>query len=250
MYLDEDYGGNGRYLVLTGIIVPVSVWGPLNKDIDKLKEDIFKNKMFNLKNVRKNRYDKEKVWLKLPKEKQDDFNKKFYKIINGHNISIISALIDKESMKDPKNRGLHFYLAYGFLIQRYEYYLNEKKMLGIVIMDRNKNKEVADLFFTQRKFLDEGIPIRKRKHVFKVGSQEIELEDYEKRKVHNIFENLLFMDDKYSNSLQIVDTVCAAISWKFNRNISTYYDKIESKIKRSKDGKILGFGLKFFPKPP
>lgn len=247
MYIDESWDRHDEYVVLSGLIIPVNVWKNFETKIRRIKEDFFDTPNFNLKAVRRNKHDKDKTWEKLLDDKKKEFNEKFYEIIKESDITIISALIEKKKMEDPKNKELFFYLAYGFIIQRYQYFLQENKTHGIIVMDQAKNEEIKNLFFVHRGFLKDGVPFRRKDLLLRIGNREIELKDYERHSLNNILENLIFMNDEYSNCLQVVDMICAAISGKFNRNIDIFFNKIEGKIRKSKDGKMQGYGLKIFP---
>ena len=252
MYIDESWDRNDKYLVLSGLIVPFFVWNKLDDNIRKMKEEFFGSDEFNLKDIRRKKYDKSKVWEKLPEPKKREFNARFYRFIQSMPIAIMSVLIEKDKLGTNDNKSEFFRLAYSFLIQRYQYHLQENDAFGIVVMDKSGNKEIKDLFHHHRKLKREGVPYKVKEiesDDFDITS--IPVKGYEKHNIDNIIKNLIFIDDNYSNCLQIVDMICAAVSGKYNRNTDIYFKRIESKFRRrAEDGEVMGYGLKFFPKAP
>lgn len=247
IYIDESYDSNSNYIIMVGFIVPFEKWKLLNNKIEQLKLKYFLNPFMNLKEIRRKNYDKNKHWESLSNEKKEEFNKEFYSIISEKDYTIITGIINKEKM-NKKNKELLFRLCYGFIIQRYQYFLSEHKLYGIVIMDIAKaSKEIQDLYLIHKNFMREGIPTEREDTTLKIKSEEILIKGYKKQAISNICENLIFLNDKEHNQLQITDMIAAAMSAKFNRNDDRWYKKIEEIIRKSKDGKIKGYGIKFFP---
>jgi len=248
IYLDESYEKSSEYVIMVGFIAPLEKWKILNDEINQLKIKYFKDPYYNLKKIRRNKYDKEKIWDSLTQQQKDEFNNEFYEIITKEDYTIIASVIDKEKMEN-KTKELIFHLNYSFIIQRYEYFLSEHNSYGLAIMDEaDASVEVRDLLHSHEGFLKEGVSVKREDIQFKLGTNEIYLKDYKKRQLNHICENLTFQDDEDNNMLQITDMIAAAMFAKFNRSSDVWYNKIEKIIRHNSDGKIEGWGLKVFPK--
>ncbi len=236
---------------MAGFIIPLTKWSVLNKEIKDLKEKYFKNEYMNLKDIRRNKYDENQYWNSLTSEQKEEFNKEFYEIISRKDYTILAGIINKEGMED-KSKELQFYLSYSFILQRFEYFLDENDSQGIIIMDSAEaSKEINELYDKHKRFLREGVPTKRKDLTLKVGGNEFSFKDYERRKITRVCENLLFLNDDDTNMLQIVDMISSAMFAKFNRKIDVWFNKIKSNIRaRKSDGLMLGYGLKFFPELP
>jgi len=246
MYIDESYGSKSKYVVLSGYIIKDSDWRSIDNSIRKLKKDLFDDESYNLKNIRRNKHEKNKLWQNLSDVKKQEFNTRFYEIIKN-NATLITTLINKENM-DYKNKPFYFQLAYSFLLQRFQYFLQEKSQNGFVVMDQAEcSEEVKGLYSYHSSLLQEGIPIKPTTIQLKIGDATVSLKDYVRQKVNYIFENVFFDDDETNNMLQIADMVAAGISSKYNHGTDRYFKLIEPILRKSKEGKVEGYGLKIFP---
>ena len=222
LYIDESHDKRDKHIVMAGFGMPITNWKSINFQIQQLKTKYFLNPSLNLKAIRRRKYEDNRMWESLSNEQKENFNQEFYNLICKSNHVVLAALINKEKMNN-KNKELLFYLAYGFIIQRYQYFLSEKASFGCIIMDAaESSSEINRLYVVHRKFLSEGVPVMRDDIILKVGGVAHELKDYKKLSLNNIYENLIFLDDKDNNMLQIVDMVAAAISGKFNRNKITF----------------------------
>ncbi len=254
MYVDETYERTTRYIVLSGFIVDINDWHKINLQLNKLKIKYFGIDSINIKEIRRRRYSElfknllGKISLEEIKNKVKSFFEEFFQILlNNYKFTIISALIDKEKMND-KNKNLLFYLAYSFIIERYEYVLDENKSVGIVIMDSaESNEEIRNLYYVHKAFLRDGVPVKREDLKLIVKGEEFSFKNYKKRKLYRVSENLIFFNDEDCQLLQIADMVCYAISLKYNKHQDYWYEKILPYIRKSKNGIILGYGLKIFP---
>ena len=220
---------------MAGFSVPLSKWKEINRKIIRVKNNFFPdNPNINLKRIRRNKYDGDKSWENLSKERQDEFNSEIFNIICEKGNVIIASLIDKSKMNE-KNKELSFYLSYSFIVERFQYFLEDIREEGIIIIDKAENsQEIKKLFNNHKDFLKNGVPVKGR---FLKSRKEI----------NNICENMIFLDDNDTNLLQLVDIIASAINGKYNRNGDSWFNRISSVIRKSKDGKIEGYGLKIFP---
>lgn len=250
MYVDESYDRKSNYTIMAGFIVPLSKWKELNFKIRDLKLNYFKESNINLKALRRKKYDKHKLWGSLTKEEKIQFNKEFYNIISQEDYVIIAGIIDKNKMKD-KDKNLLFYLCYSFILERFEYFLDDKKSYGLVVMDyAEASKEIKSLQRTHKEALESGIRVRRKDLTLKISDKEYSFKGYKRRQINNVCEQIIFLNDNYNHILQVVDMIAAAIFAKFNRKTDNWFEKIRQVIRTSGDGKILGYGLKFFPEKP
>jgi len=219
----------------------------LDEGIIQLKIKFFSNSDMNLKAIRRKNYDDNKLWQRLSKKEKQEFNNEFYNLICKSNNLILAGIINKEKM-DNRNKELLFYLAYGFIIQRYQYFLSEKREYGCIVMDiAESSEEIKNLYNSHKKFLKEGVPVKREDLILKTGKKEIAIKDYKKLPLKNICENLIFLNDTDNNMLQVVDMITAAMFAKYNRSCDIWFNKIKSIIRSDSEGNIEGYGIKFFP---
>lgn len=250
IYIDETYDSKSKYIVMAGFIIPLNRWNITNQGIINLKAKYFSNYLINLKSIRRKNYDKSGVhetWEKLEPKQKEEFNEEFYNLVCNENNCFICSLIDKEKM-EKKGKERFFWLAYSFILQRYEYFLSEKKSCGIVIMDiAETSQEIKNLYSSHKECLSLGLPVQRRDMVLKVGNTETKLKDYERMPLKHICENLSFQQDNDNNMLQIVDMLAYGISGKYNFNQDRWFKKIEKIIRKNSNGKMEGYGIKIFP---
>ena len=249
MYIDEVYDRNDKYVVLTAFIVHDEDWKFFDDGINSIKNTYFGSTDFNLKFMRRYKEDEQKRWDSLNKIKKPNLQKKLGSILAHEKCTYMTALIDRHEM-EKKNKEYWFKLAYGFLVQRFYYFVSAAGETGMVIMDNaDSSQEVKALFKTHREILYKGIPYKAFSRRMRLNGKVIGItRDVRRHKKHSIIENLIFLDDNESNHLQIADLACSAVAQKFNRNRPQYFDKISSRF-HNRGGELQGYGLKIFPKP-
>jgi len=247
LYIDETYERKAKYLILGGLIINEAHWIELNKNIKELKLKYFKNDSVNLRDIRRKNYDKNENYLSLDADRKKEFDNELYSLLSLPHFTYVASLINTKKMERSKRRFI-FQLAYSFLIERFQYFLQENKERGIIIMDESKSTEIKSLFDYHKSCLEKGVPNKAVFSEVKHGEDTFQVKSYEYMEIPHIVEHLFFLDDKHSNHIQIADMVCSAISGKFNRKRDFYYKKIEQNIRKDpKTGKMEGYGLKFFP---
>lgn len=249
-YIDESYDNNGRYTVLAGVIVPHNKWKILNDKIKNLKKEYFNDQNFNLKFIRRNNYHKEgKKWKKLSTQQKSDFNDKFFSILDD-GITLIVSVIDKDKMR-RKDKNKIFKLAYSFLLERFEYFLDEfPDTYGMVVYDKAKSsKEVTCLSDLHRQIMEEGVTVDNHTIIDNPdGTITPDYENKKRRPINNIIENMSFQSDNYNNFIQIADMAASAFSSEYNRKITKYSAKYKTLLRKNDKGNVTGFGIKIFPK--
>lgn len=245
IYIDESYDRNSKYLVMAGCITPHNSWKSMDEGIRRLKTNYLDNPYVNMKKIRRSKH-----------EMKERFFEGFYSLLNKSNFLVVASLINKEKMGSQR-KELNFKLAYSFLLERYEHFLEDSGQdnFGIVIMDRAKNSaEINQLVSFHDDILKDGIIVAKKRipkdadDKSKVVKLKDILDKYKRKPVKRIIESLIFQDDTNNNFLQAADCISSAISQKFNRNNDRYYEQIEGIIRRDPEtGMINGYGIKIFP---
>ena len=249
LYMDETYDDGQRYLIIASFICPASLWREINKGIYDLKEKYFGQKEFNLKAIRtSNKIDRgiRSKWNELGSKKQEKFRSELAGVVTKPSCCIIASLIDKDKMVN-KDRELQFELAHSFIMQRFDYFLQEHNGYGVMIMDEAVSSPVVTKLSDRHKgILQNGLPV---KYLVKFGRNKIPAVIQTNQPTQRVVENLIFQDDNDSNFIQVADLVAAAISQKYNNGNDTYYRLYESIIRRNPENnkETVGYGLKIFP---
>lgn len=248
MYIDESYDTNAPYIALAGVIVPDDKWHYVNRSLNNLKRSYFGDDKFNLKAIRRNKYDEEGRWSKLTPQEKLHFNVLFHSILNN-GIVLMVSLIDKSKM-NKKDKADLFKLAYSFLVQRFEYHLSSSSdSYGSVIVDEaDTSQEVRKLWNAHREIMELGVITKGTTTTNNPdGTISISFNTPTRLPITRIIDNLTFQRDDFSNYLQIADLVASAFSVEYNRNIGKFSSPYKSLLRHKKDGTVLGYGLKIFP---
>ncbi len=249
MYVDESYDKDSPYIALVGVIVRNDKWQGLNQSVRDLKVEMFGDPNFNLKKIRRKKYDKDKSWEKLSQIDRDYFDYAFDNMLKD-NITVLAALINRMKMNN-KDNDFHFKLAYSFLIERYEYFLEDfDNSYGAVIMDKAENSsEVKGLKALHDEILTDGVIVGKEEIKLRNPSESAELgyNGVRYKPVSRIVENLTYQRDDDNNFLQIADLIASAFSYDYNKNKERFSSRFMPLLRKSKSGDVKGYGLKEFP---
>lgn len=151
-------------------------------------------------------------------------------------VIIIDKKKHKVTYKDPKNP---YELAFQFLFERVEGFLNDKNQYGLILIDLNKREEDAQKNTAAQLILQGSHGISWRNFYGQV---------YEWRLPINKIIELHFGDSRYSIGLQIADFV-ARISYSYLKNgrNPNYpgWSYIEQRLYKYPNH--IGWGLKIFP---
>jgi len=165
-------------------------------------------------------------------EKRRVFAKDFFSLIKKVRGSrIITVIVKKGKLYKRRQVGFStidlYAEAYSVLLERFEYYLEDKRDLGLVIHDFTSN-------------FDETEKMRRvGRKIIKNGTRWA--------KMTNLFETFLFVPSEQSIGVQAADFIVGAVSRWQNAKDEQYLKIIKDKFLRNKKGKIEGAGLKFFP---
>lgn len=249
MYVDESYDKESPYVALVGVIVGNDKWQGLNQSIKDLKVETFGDPNFNLKRIRRRKYDKDKSWEKLSEIDRDYFDYTLDNILED-NITVLAALIDRTKMNN-KDNDFHFKLAYSFLVERYEYFLEDfDSSYGAVIMDKaESSSEVKGLKALHSEILNDGVIVGKDEIMLGIPSKSIEMRFSRVRykPTSRIVENLTYQRDEDNNFLQIADLIASAFSYDYKKNTQRFSSRFIPLLRKNKSGIVKGYGLKEFP---
>lgn len=250
MYFDESYDEKNPYIVLGGVIVSFNKWYEINNKMKDLKKNYFNDENYNLKNVRRYKHLKKDgtkdKWSSLTKDKKEQYNKDYFEII-GKDICLIVSLIEKSQM-NLKERPELFKLAYSFLIERYEYFLDDiGDVQGIVIADKAEGVgDMKNIVSLHEDILKNGLTVSKTKPKGRSA-----LYDEKKREsvrpIKNIIEKLFQESDDSNNFIQIADLVAAAFASEYNKKNKKYSSQYMSLLRKATNGEVDGYGIKLFP---
>ena len=224
--------GATKFLIVGGVILSEKNWLTLKDEIIGLKKQ-YKIKLKQELKWAHLRSPKRGISLEhLDFEKRKEFAKDLLEIIQKlRRLKILTIIVNKEKLYQKRQTGFSTFNlyteAYSILLERFEYYLEDKDDLGLVVHDFTSN-------------FDETEKMRR------VGRRIIE-KGTRWAKMSNLFETFLFVPSEQSIGVQAADFVVGAVSRWVNAKDDQYFKIIKSKFLRNKRGKIEGAGLKFFP---
>lgn len=246
MYIDESGDtipisqGGKKFLVLTGCII-------FEDDIPKIEESLrrIKTKFFQDPNVeiKSNflRYAnpdlKESSPIKLnDREKYNELEADMTKFLKEIPVILYSVVIDKAAYWAQYPSQNPYDVAYTFLLERFQKYLEKEKAYGICIIDPREGQvekhyigQELDRLHNKMRWEPSGILT----------------------KCPNIIERLLFSTSDKTVGIQIADLYCYPVFhiFEYNKKQGDYWRFDELSLpKLYKKGDVLeGFGLKFFP---
>lgn len=240
-YIDDsgqiDYNPNAsEYFVYNALGFDSHNWNRINQQIVKLKQSIFKTPNAELLELKSN-------WIRIPKER----DKRWYlgkltelelkKLSNGlldiiinNEITLIAAVINKNNML--KEYGQNAYppniYAMELLLERISLFMNKNHndKQAIIIADKCSNNIEG--------LLNKNHIEHRNKH----GG-------YTWKNLSIIIENLLFVDSKYSNFIQLTD-ICAYNVFRAFKDKNPNYEffrKILPKYDKNEQNCVLNYGI-------
>lgn len=207
----------------------------------KAEIDAFKIRYFSTSEVILHSRDIRKCQMPFNILLNSNTKNKFYQDINNLisnlPITILASVILKKEFKDQYHDPSNPYnLSLQFLMERFLYYLDEVKDIGYISVESRDPKSNADLLsaFT---------------HVINNGSSGNTHNLPAERFQQKIQKMVFVTKQQNENGHQLADLVAYPIA-KFGLNqykSNLSFDIIKSKL-RSTNGRIMGYGLKIFPK--
>lgn len=246
LYIDESGDtiplsqGGKKFLVLTGCVVNEIDIRQVEDDFRQIKIKYYQNPEVEFKSnfLRYANPDLEASSpLKLnSREKYNELEDEVTKFLNKIPIILYSIVIDKKSYWEQYPSQNPYDIAYVFLLERFQRYLVEQKGLGICIIDPREGQ-------VEKTFIGQELDRIHNKMRWEDGIVW--------NKCPNVVERLLFSTSDKTVGIQLADLYCYPIFnvFEYNKKLGEYwrFDEISHQRLYKKDGKLDGFGLKFFP---
>jgi len=205
IFIDEseyNYKKRKEYFVLSGIVVDEEKLLELEEEIRELKE---KNGIQNLKELRKT--------ITVQQENKLKFTKKIVDLLKKNNCKNISIIFGDLGY----NYDEDYFGAITFIIERFCIKLRKEHQIGMIICDSLPSKICKNVSSKLRKYLlKEKLNIRGiSKGYFK----------------EHIYPAILFLDDDYSEMLQVTDLICTSLQ----SSLKEFYKYNDFHIKGNED---------------
>ena len=159
-----------------------------------------------------------------------------YDTINKMTCTTIAIVIDKN--KFVKRHHPTEILEYGYmlLVERFDNFLRENNNKGVIKIDKSTQPNEVKLNSKDSDILKLINQVRKHGTRFQ-------------RSAKDIIEEPDFLHSFTRKGLQVADSIAYCTSRKHNSiDFDVYWNLIYSKFRKSKTGKVLGYGLVYYPK--
>ncbi|PJC80529.1 hypothetical protein CO009_01730 [Candidatus Shapirobacteria bacterium CG_4_8_14_3_um_filter_35_11] len=246
LYIDESGDtiplsqGGKKYLVLTGCVIHEKDIHQIESSLRQIKSKYYQNPEIEFKSnfLRYANPDlNASSILKLnSREKYNELEADMTKYLNKIPTTVYSIVIDKKSYWEQYPSQNPYDIAYVFLLERFQKYLEEKDGLGICIIDPREGQ-------VEKTFIGLDLDKIHNKMRWEDGSVW--------KKCLNIVERLLFSTSDKTVGIQIADLYCYPIYhvFEYDKTKEEYwrFNEISYQKLYKKNGKIDGVGLKYFP---
>ncbi len=247
-YIDDsgqiDYGKKAsKYFVYNALGIESSDWHNINQQVVELKLNTFKTPNAELLEVKSN-------WLRIPKEREErwylkklnsgelkNFSQGLFDIILQNNITLIACVIDKNKMLEKYQQNAYEPNVYAIelLLERISLFMNNNHpdKQAVIVADKCSNEIEAML---------------NKNHVIRRNHG-----GYTWKNLSSIIENLIFVDSKYSNFIQLTDLCAYNIfhAFEYNKPGYEFFRKILPKYYCINNGLykgcILSYGIVYKP---
>jgi len=221
-----------RYWVLAAVIVHEAQWRNISSELNSLK------KRFRIAGEVKWRYfgpqnsDAENSVAHLDQDARNSFRRQMYEILTKRNsikimYSVCSVAAAYEKPWVNTQDDLYFE-TYKPLSERFQYFLQDISreigavQLGIVVADHQGRKQDDSLRHEHHRMVREDIMFTS---------------DFK-----NYVETIFLTPSHQSVGIQFADMVAGAINRRYMSEDRTFYDMIQGSLRRSVDGRLIGFG--------
>lgn len=247
MYIDESGDtapisqGGKKFLSLTGGIIFEEDLPVVEENLRKIKTKYFHNPDIEIKSnfLRYANPDlKESSPIKLnDRAKYDELEADMTKFLKDIPITLYSVVIDKAAYWAQYPSQSPYDIAYVFLLERLQKYLESVKAYGICIIDPREGQ-------VEKNFI--GQDLDRLHNKMRHDPSGI------LNKCPNIVERLLFSTSDKTVGIQIADLYCYPIFhiFEYDKQKGEYwrFDELSlKKLYKNSGGIFDGFGLKFFP---
>ncbi len=245
MYIDESgdtiplSSAGKKFLVLTGCIIREEDIQDIEKSLRDIKQKYYQNPDIEIKSnfLRYATPDlSESSLLKLnSKQKYDELEADVNEFLKSIPVVLLSVVINKEKYWEQFPAQNPYDVAYIFLLERFQKYLDEKKGLGICIIDPREGQ-------VEKHFMGEELD--------RIHNRMRWEESEHWTKCPRVIEKLLFSQSDKTIGIQIADLYCYPIFNVFeygNKKYWRYNEQSLPKFHRSPNEVLEGWGLKVFP---
>ena len=235
MYVDDsgvpDLNDNSPFYVISGVIIHESDMTKMKNMVDEFKDRNFKSNYVNAEIHTHDIYKSRKEFDGITLQEKYDLLNKLYELINNLPITVISVGIDKKRAKNEMPHWDVFKAAWTFLIERFDSFIDDN--------DDSTNKGIIRIDKSCK--IQESTTMELVNNLRKNGSYY--------QKIKHIIEEPQFLDSHRRRGLQLADVTayCTVRNLTQSTKFQPYWNIVESKLRRSRSGQILGYGLKIFP---
>lgn len=221
----------GKYFVLAGMVVKADNILALEKTLKKIK---FKHGIFpDIEFKWSDRYSD----IGLDYEQYCSFREAMFETINSFSETIVAAVLDKEESYKLEYINDHndiYKHALYFIMERIHNWYNDEgtvKMPAVFVIDSREDQNGRRL----------------DKELAKAYVRAIELGNNYYSGFPHFSRTPFFTSSHSSAGLQFADYCAGPIQRLFELGDSEWYNLIRGKLRKSPDGEIKGFGIKYFP---
>lgn len=246
MYIDESGDtislsqGGKKFLILTGCVINESDKVTIESSFRDIKQKYYQNPEVELKSNFL-RYANPDLTQSSPiklndRQKYDELEVDVATFLKNIPVTVFSVVIDKVGYWKQYPSQNPYEIAYIFLLERFQIYLNAQKALGICIIDPREGQ-------VEKSYIG---PELDRIHSLLRWN-----ENGFWQKCPNIIERVLFSTSDKTVGIQITDLYCYPVFHVFEYDKKKeaywrYHDVTYPKLHR-KGNQVDGIGLKFFP---
>lgn len=247
MYIDESGDTmtipqkGSKFLVLSGCIIKEENIQTIEKEFRDIKQRYYQNPNIEIKSNFL-RYANPELTETSPlklnsKQKYNELETEVTALLKKISVTLYSVVIHKETYWDQYPSQNPYDIAYIFLLERFQKYLKKNNSLGICIIDPREGQ-------VEKHFI--GNRLSRIHNLMRWEDNELW------NKCPNIVEKLLFSQSDGTTGIQITDLYCYPIFnvFEYNKKSNEYWrfsELSESKLFRSDNGLLDGYGLKIFP---
>jgi len=207
---------NTKYFILGGIACKPKITFECSKKLTKLIERYFPDPSIKPKKIRYNSLIHNKYpWNKIDAKK---FADEFFDLILAHDVTIFAMIVDKEAHWEQYAYPIPPYnLTLEMMMTRYQWFLERKKDIGMVVSDRESKGLMKVLLTLFEEFKEEGT-------IFK--------------KLKNVIDTIFFAPSYTCPILQAVDFCSYAVFSKYEHNKFDRYNQIKLKFEQYGENKL------------
>lgn len=231
---------NDQYFVLCGLILHSTDWKKLSQSYLGLKDKYGVTGEIKWTFFSPHNRDQKNPLRQLTHDSRQQFREELLGALVALNsvkiITVVGDILEAYRSGQFSSADQIYHRAYKILTERYQYYLQDEgrdedcEQYGMVICDQQKSRKNDLLLMDFHRVLVE----EKREYT----------SNYE-----NLVECLLLAPSHFSIGIQFADLVAGAIyRSQRTKEEQPAFKKIEPKIRRSRSGKVQGYGFVTFPK--